>query len=98
MKKQPLELIKKEIRPAHNLPGSITSFIGREKEIQEVQHLAASARLVTITGSGGVGKTRLAIQVASALVPQFSAGVRWVGFAGLFEGRDIVSGRRWTFS
>ena len=80
---------RKEFRPAHNLPASITSFIGREKEIQNVQNLASNARLVTITGSGGIGKTRLVIQVATAFAPNFPDGVRWVGLAGLSGG--IVS-------
>ena len=64
-----------------NLPKPLTSFIGREKEIQQVEHLVSRARLVTITGSGGVGKTRLAIQVASALAPQFKDGAWWVELA-----------------
>jgi predicted ATPase/DNA-binding CsgD family transcriptional regulator len=80
-----IPLAKKDIRPVHHLPVPITSFIGREQEIQEVQHLVTGNRLVTITGAGGVGKTRLAIQVASTFVPQFPNGVRWAGLAGLFE-------------
>jgi predicted ATPase/DNA-binding CsgD family transcriptional regulator len=79
-------LTKKDIRPAHHLPVAITSFIGREQEIREVQHLVTGNRLVTITGAGGVGKTRLAVQVASIIVTQFPNGVHWVGLAGLFEG------------
>lgn len=68
-----------------NLPRPLTSFIGREKEIQQVERLVSSARLVTITGSGGVGKTRLAIQVAEELAPHFKDGVWWVELASLFE-------------
>jgi len=68
-----------------NLPRPLTSFIGREKEIQQVIYLVSSARLVTITGSGGVGKTRLAIQVAGELIPQFKDGVWWIELAPLFE-------------
>jgi predicted ATPase/DNA-binding SARP family transcriptional activator len=68
-----------------NLPKPLTSFIGREKEIQQVEHLVSRARLVTITGSGGVGKTRLAIQVAGALTPQFRDGAWWVELASLFK-------------
>ena len=68
-----------------NLPRPLTDFIGREKEIQQVEQLVSSARLVTITGPGGVGKTRLAIQVAEALVSQFRDGVWWVELAALFE-------------
>jgi len=68
-----------------NLPRPLTSFIGREKEIQQVEELVTRARLVTITGSGGVGKTRLAIQVAGTLTPQFKDGAWWVELAALFK-------------
>ena len=68
-----------------NLPRPLTSFIGREKEIQQVERLVSEARLVTLTGSGGVGKTRLAIQVAGVLAPQFKDGVWWVELASLVE-------------
>ena len=68
-----------------NLPTPLTDFIGREKEIQQVERLVSSARLVTITGSGGVGKTRLAIQVAESLALQFKDGVWWVELAARFE-------------
>jgi predicted ATPase/DNA-binding SARP family transcriptional activator len=68
-----------------NLPNPLTSFIGRGKEIQEVLFLVSKARLVTITGSGGVGKTRLAIEVANSLKPQFKDGVWWVELGSVFE-------------
>jgi non-specific serine/threonine protein kinase len=66
-----------------NLPRPLTSFIGREREIRQVERLVSSGRLVTITGSGGVGKTRLAIQVARALAPQFPDGAWWAELAAL---------------
>ncbi len=56
--------------PQHNLPLQLTSFIGREKEIEAIRHLLATARLVTLTGAGGSGKTRLALQVAAALTDE----------------------------
>jgi len=68
-----------------NLPKPLTSFIGREKEIQQVSIQVTNARLATITGSGGVGKTRLAIQVAEEVAPHFKDGVWWVELAALFE-------------
>jgi predicted ATPase/class 3 adenylate cyclase len=58
-----------------NLPARLTSFIGREKEIAEVKDWLETARLVTLTGSGGVGKTRLAIQVAGELLESYPDGV-----------------------
>jgi len=51
---------------ADNLPLQLTSFIGREREIDEVKHLLTTTRLLTLTGAGGCGKTRLALQVATA--------------------------------
>jgi hypothetical protein len=66
-----------------NLPVPLTSFIGREKEVQELHKLIGKNRLVTLTGSGGVGKTRLAIQASNELVGKFKDGVWWVELAAL---------------
>jgi len=65
-----------------NLPRPASSFIGRERERQEVTALLENgARLVTLSGPGGSGKTRLAIEAASGLVDAFQAGVFWVALA-----------------
>ena len=71
------------IRPApkNNLPAQLTSFIGRENEIGEIQTLLQAHRLVTLTGSGGVGKTRLALRVAEGLLDAFPDGVCLVELA-----------------
>ena len=61
----------------HNLPVRATSFIGREAEMDAVASLLASARLVTLTGPGGAGKTRLALELAASLLVSFPGGV-WV--------------------
>jgi predicted ATPase len=67
-----------------NLPRPASSFVGREKEVQEVVGLLQDgARLLTLTGPGGSGKTRLALEAAATLVPEFKAGVFWVGLAPL---------------
>jgi predicted ATPase len=63
----------------------LTSFIGREKELKEITRLFTSSRLLTLTGSGGVGKTRLAIEAASLLLPRFEDGVWWVDLVGLAD-------------
>jgi len=55
----------------HNLPTQLTSFIGREKEIVEIKKLVAANRIVTLTGSGGAGKTRLSLQVGAECLNQF---------------------------
>ncbi len=59
-------------KPITNLPASLTSFIGREKEQAEIKNLLVRNRLVTLTGAGGIGKTRLSIQIASTLENDFS--------------------------
>jgi predicted ATPase/class 3 adenylate cyclase len=59
----------------NNLPLQLTSFIGREGEIVEVERLLSAQRLVTLTGIGGVGKTRLALQVAAEVLETFPDGV-----------------------
>jgi len=67
-----------------NLPRPASSFVGREKEVDEVIALFGNgARLLTLTGPGGSGKTRLALEAAAELVPEFKAGVFWVGVAPL---------------
>ena len=58
-----------------NLPMQTTSFVGRTEEIRELTELSRAHRLVTLTGVGGVGKTRLAVQVAAELVPEFPDGI-----------------------
>jgi predicted ATPase/uncharacterized protein HemY len=69
----------------HNLPIHLSTFIGREREIETVKHLLSTSRLVTITGAGGSGKTRLALQVAANLLATFPDGVRLVELASLSE-------------
>ncbi|HET8631361.1 MAG TPA: helix-turn-helix domain-containing protein, partial [Thermomicrobiales bacterium] len=70
-------------RPRHNLPAPLTSFVGREDAVAEVAALLAGARLVTLTGAGGVGKTRLALAVAAGLVDESPGGVWLVELAPL---------------
>ena len=66
-----------------NLPRPASSFIGRELELRELLATTRSARLVTVTGPGGSGKTRLALEAAATLVPSYKAGVFWIGLATL---------------
>jgi predicted ATPase/DNA-binding CsgD family transcriptional regulator len=62
-------------RGAGNLPAELTSFVGRRDEVAEVRRLLSESRLVTLTGVGGVGKTRLALRAAAGLARAFSDGV-----------------------
>jgi predicted ATPase/DNA-binding SARP family transcriptional activator len=68
-----------------NIPIPLTSFIGREAEIKEVAALLSKSRLVTLTGSGGVGKTRLAIQVVAEVLDLFPNGVWFLDLAPLSD-------------
>lgn len=78
-----------DIRP-NNLPMQLTTFIGREREKAEVKGLLSRARLVTLTGPGGTGKTRLALEVAAEMLAQNADGVWLVEVAGLTEPDHIV--------
>jgi len=77
--------------PATNLPEPISELIGRDGDVREVFGLAAAHRLVTLTGPGGVGKTRLAIAVARALAPQFADGVWFAELAPLSDPELVPS-------
>ena len=59
----------------HNIPAQMTSFIGRKKEMAEIKQILLEHRLVTLTGSGGVGKSRLSLRVGSECLDQFPNGV-----------------------
>ena len=65
------------VRPRTNLPTPLTPLVGRERDVAQVRRLMAEHRLVTLTGPGGVGKTRLAVETAGQLVDRFPDGV-WV--------------------
>jgi predicted ATPase/class 3 adenylate cyclase len=81
-----------EARP-HNLPTQATPFLGREREVAEVVALLRSsdARLVTLTGPGGTGKTRLALQAAAELLDAFPDGVFFVPLAALRDPELVPS-------
>lgn len=69
----------------HNLPIQLTSFIGREEEMSRIRQLVSQNRIVTLTGAGGAGKTRLALQVAADLIEQFPDGAWLVDFSALTD-------------
>ncbi|MET7716636.1 BTAD domain-containing putative transcriptional regulator [Streptomyces sp. NPDC005407] len=73
----------------HNLPTQMTAFIGRDREIAEVEELLARSRLLTLTGPGGCGKTRLALAVAARHVGAVRDGVWFVDLAALTDPRFV---------
>ncbi len=75
-----------------NLPVQLTSFIGRESEQKTVRALINDHRVVTLLGSGGCGKTRLAIQIAADLLEQFPDGVRFVDLSPLSDPSLVLDG------
>ena len=76
-------------RVANNLPAQLTSFIGREEELVQVARLLSSVRLLTLTGAGGCGKTRLAAHAGAAVAESYPAGVWWVELAPLGQGSAV---------
>ena len=75
-----------------NLPRPASSFVGRDNEVDEITGLLRDgARLFTLTGPGGTGKTRLSIEAAAELVPDFKAGVFWVPLAALRDPALVTS-------
>jgi len=77
------------LTPRHNLPVDLTPFVGRVHELEELRGLLAESRLLTLTGVGGVGKTRLAVQAATAALPRYPNGARMVELAPLRDGAQV---------
>jgi predicted ATPase/DNA-binding SARP family transcriptional activator len=77
-------------RPRNNLPLALTRFVGRAGERAEVQSLVAGNRLVTLSGPGGAGKTRLALEVAGGLEDAFPDGVWLIELASVSDGTLVV--------
>jgi predicted ATPase/class 3 adenylate cyclase/DNA-binding NarL/FixJ family response regulator len=74
---------------AHNLPSQFTNFVGRGPQLTELRKLLTESRLVTLTGAGGAGKTRLAVQVAEQLADEYADGVWYVDLAPITD-PDLV--------
>lgn len=67
----------------HNLPTPLTSFVGREAQLADLRNLLARARLITLTGAGGCGKSRLALELAAASLPDYPDGVWFIALEPL---------------
>jgi predicted ATPase/class 3 adenylate cyclase/DNA-binding CsgD family transcriptional regulator len=70
---------------SHNLPLQLTSFVGRHAELDGLREALAANRLVTLTGAGGAGKTRLAVEIAARSAPEFGDGVCYVDLAPITD-------------
>jgi predicted ATPase/class 3 adenylate cyclase len=81
----------KSLEAPTNLPAELTTFVGRESEVARVAELLGSRRLVTMTGPGGTGKTRLAMETARQLVDRFPDGVFFVELAAISAPELVVS-------
>ena len=78
-------------RARHNLPARLTSFLGREQELAMLDKLLGEARLVTLTGPGGAGKTRLAVEFATGAVERFGDGAWLADLAGIVNAGLVPS-------
>jgi non-specific serine/threonine protein kinase len=85
---EPIESPRRET-PAHNLPRQLTSLVGRDRELAELRRLVTTSPLLTLTGPGGVGKTRLALSMAEAVMPEYADGAWLVEFAALSDPRLV---------
>src|SRR5678816_3742653 len=74
----------------NNLPSQLTSFIGRERELKEAKEKLLSARLLTLIGPGGTGKTRLSLQLGADVLPLFTDGVWFIELAPLADPELIL--------
>lgn len=79
------------VPPKHNLPESMTSFVGRDADIEMLRAVLAHRRLLTLVGAGGVGKSRLAIEVARSIAAEFTDGVWLVELAPVADPGLITS-------
>jgi predicted ATPase/DNA-binding winged helix-turn-helix (wHTH) protein len=78
-------------RTRSNLPQVLTSFVGREREIAEIKRLLPTTRLLTLTGTGGIGKTRLAVQAAAEVLDAYRDGVWFIDLAPLTDPARVAS-------
>lgn len=76
---------------SHNLPQQTTSFIGREEDVADIRALLQQARLVTLSGAGGIGKTRCALQAGAELLEEYADGVWFIDLAPVRDANLVAS-------
>ena len=81
---------KSDRRPVHNLPAETTPFIGRMAELEEITRLLQDTRLLTLSGPGGIGKTRLALRTAQVMLDDFKDGCHFISLAPVSTSREIT--------
>ena len=87
---EPAPVIAKSARAAHNLPTALTRMVGRTTEVMALTQLVGTQRLVTIVGTGGVGKTTTGLAVARNVVANFEAGVQMVDLATARDENSVI--------
>lgn len=90
-RQQRFALVDTDELPEHNLPAIVTVFVGRQPELAQIAELLRASRLVTITGPGGIGKTRTAAVVGHRLLADFADGVTFVGLDAIANPQQISS-------
>jgi predicted ATPase/DNA-binding SARP family transcriptional activator len=85
IKPAPVETKREASAPSHNLPLQLSSFIGRQKEQDDITNLLKKKRLVTLLGAGGIGKTRLALEVGHKLLSEYPNGVWYIALDSLSD-------------
>jgi len=80
-----------EAAPEHNLPAQLTTFVGRERDVAEIRGLLEKQRLVTVTGAGGMGKTRVALEVCSQIHGAWRDGIWFVDLAPVADGALVAA-------
>ncbi len=89
---QPIDVSPRVLEPRHNLPARASSFVGRERELRVLQGLLSHTRALTLVGAGGVGKTRLALELAELVLEGWGDGVWFVDLAPLAD-PALVAGK-----
>jgi|GEM_PF-543576 len=82
---------KNKFFPRNNLPSETTEFVGREEEIRKIYSLLEKARLVTLIGPGGIGKSRLALKVALLCLSKYNDGVFWISLSEITKTKLLIS-------